>query len=115
MRRPTHHQHAGQHTRRISYVISLKSGQCVCRLLADGWLTVSQLLADCRPMRLRHVGDTSVGLDSLPLPPPSVKLSTLLFLLHDLQSDWILELANQNSTIIGVVGWVDLTDPQVNI
>ena len=55
-----------------------------------------------------------MGLDSLPLRPPSVKLSTLLFLLYDLQADWILELANQNSTIIGVVGWVDLTDPQVN-
>jgi len=36
-----------------------------------------------------------------------------LFLLHDWQADWILELANQNSTIIGVIGWVDLTDPKV--
>ena len=44
------------------------------------------------------------------------KLSTtiLLFLLHDWQADWIMELANQNSTIIGVIGWVDLTDPKVD-
>ena len=24
-----------------------------------------------------------------------------------------MKLANQNSTIIGVIGWVDLTDPKV--
>ena len=42
-------------------------------------------------------------------------LSALIFLLHDLQADWILELVSQNSTIIGVVGWVDLTDPKVTV
>jgi len=31
------------------------------------------------------------------------------------ETDWILELANQNSTIIGVIGWVDLTDPKVDV
>lgn len=44
-----------------------------------------------------------------------LKLSTLIFLLHDLQADWILELVSQNSTIIGVIGWVDLTDPKVTV
>ncbi|XP_078342485.1 L-fucono-1,5-lactonase-like [Oculina patagonica] len=31
------------------------------------------------------------------------------------ETDWILELAKQNSTICGVVGWVDLTDPKLDV
>ncbi|XP_020610380.1 uncharacterized protein LOC110048960 isoform X2 [Orbicella faveolata] len=31
------------------------------------------------------------------------------------ETDWILELASENSTVIGVVGWVDLTDPKVDV
>lgn len=30
------------------------------------------------------------------------------------ETDWILEVAKESSTIVGVVGWVDLTDPKVD-
>ena len=66
---PTHH-------RRISYLISLKSGQHVGRQSVDSWPSVGRLSADCRPTAgrlstdaLADVStDASVGSDSLPLP-----------------------------------------------
>lgn len=30
------------------------------------------------------------------------------------ETDWILEVAKESSTIVGIVGWVDLTDPKVD-
>ena len=80
------HQHATDapptHHRRISYLISLKSGQRVGRLSTDSRPSVGRLSTDCRPTvgrlstdALADVStDASVGSDSLPLPYIQVSL-----------------------------------------
>ena len=77
---PRSHQHATDapptHHRRISYLVSLKSGQRVGRQSVDSWPSVGRLSADCRPTvgqlstdALADVStDASVGSDSLPSP-----------------------------------------------
>ena len=42
-----------------------------------------------------------------------VTLSSLTLHKFVQNADWILEKATQSSTIVGIIGWVDLTDPEV--
>ena len=42
-------------------------------------------------------------------------MSRLKFIYDFFETDWILEVAKESSTIVGIVGWVDLTDLKVNL
>lgn len=72
------------------------------------WPT-ADLHAICRPF---HVSDLQVALE----PSPVRKIVFIQVNQTYEETDWILEqYPNCTSTIVGIIGWVDLTDPEVDV
>lgn len=72
------------------------------------WPT-SDLKAICRPFL---IGDLQVAIE----PSPVRKIVFIQVNQTYDETDWILEqYPAHSSTIVGIIGWVDLTDPKVNV
>lgn len=68
----------------------------------------ADLSAICRPFRLSDLEDA--------LEPSPVRKVVFIQVNQTYQeTDWILEVAQNTSTIVGIIGWVDLTDPKVDV
>lgn len=62
----------------------------------------------CRPFHLSDLEDAMA-------PSPVRKVVFIQVNQTYDETDWILEKATQSSTIVGIIGWVDLTDPEVDV
>ncbi|XP_074629838.1 L-fucono-1,5-lactonase-like [Acropora palmata] len=69
----------------------------------------ADLHAICRPF---HISDLQVAQK----PSPVRKIVFIQVNQTYEETDWILEqYPNYTSTIVGIIGWVDLTDPEVDV